>query len=183
MKITNQNETQMVIRQSAATDYLFGALFIFLGILLLVGIIPTDNQAKLILGVILLAMGLLTFVTAKKQTIIIDRSKGVFSIEATGLFGSKKQEVTMSDIVGIHLEEKIKYSVVANSPGEPSVSNRNQKEYYSSAVLKNGAEILFSKETPSTLTVFSFFLFSPEGNKIRNTDERIAEFIGVPLRV
>ena len=63
----------------------------------------TNINAAYILGILLLAIGILGFLAQGKQTIVVDPATRCITVEDKTPFGLKQQTIKFSDILEIHI--------------------------------------------------------------------------------
>jgi hypothetical protein len=87
----------------------------------------TNGMAGLLLGVLLLVIGFAGLISSGKQTVVIDPSARLITVEDTTHFGSKKRSIRFDEIVSVSIGFLGKRSNLV-------------KIYYLSLKLKSGKE-------------------------------------------
>ena len=65
----------------------------------------TDSRAGFLLGILLLVVGIGTFLAGAKQVIVVEPRSRRVVVERVSLLGSRRTEVQFSEIAGVDVEE------------------------------------------------------------------------------
>jgi hypothetical protein len=176
MKIAQETQGQLVLKQSGLSARIFGILFVVIGIGVFTLFSSQNITAARLIGGVFALVGIFVFITAKYITITIDKTQNKCNFFTVTLIGKKSQDVALDQIKEVSLEETITHSTGSDGP-------ENQINYTLVFYLQDGEGI----PVPISSASGSFSVNGlPMGEMVgRNKNvvlgNNIATFIGVPF--
>lgn len=173
MKIIAESESSMEAQRSPWGQIALGAGIIAIGIFTVVGIRGHGLALILLLFLAVAAFGVFEIVSAKRVTIVADKSSGTFTVSWRSILGAGESSVAIADIDAITYRETV--TTQRTSKGVRKVRKDDSTLY-----LKDGSSLLLDKEqTSSSASLFSFWTPSLGRSSDEVADKALAGFIGV----
>lgn len=176
MQLEQENETQLVLKQSGLSNMLYGLLFVGMGTIVVIAANQNVLIARLFGGLCVI-VGILVVVTSKFITIIIDKAQNQLEYLTNNLLGKKINTVDLKQIKEVSLEE-----FVSDSSGARGRSTRIS--YYLVFNLQDGEGIsILMGGDSGGITVNGVPLGGFKAGRNQNVvlANKIASFIGVPF--
>ena len=187
MRISQENPTSLTLKDNNYIGLIIGTTFVVVSLFLLftteVLRAPFDFK-KLLPSGIFLILGIVTVLTNKFTTIILDKNQNEASIKSIGVLGKKHNEILLNSIARVELKQEYKMESTntgANIRGF-SVGSRIPRLYYQLAfVLNNGQEIqLDNPKSGLSIGIGGNIMGGRE--KERETGKKIAIFLNIPFQ-
>jgi hypothetical protein len=179
MKVKLQTDTEMVVKSSPIVQMISAVIVLIIGLVVLAGAIKATLDMRLIVGGIMVLFSILVILLTRFRTIAIDKASDSFHITLKSIIGKKNQEFKVSDVDRIEISEQMMRGMPGNQPGF-SMGTSTQVQYTSFIMLKNGDQILLSREHPGTGAAQGFGIFLAH-SRDRKTDKKIAGFLNIPF--
>lgn len=173
MKIVDQSDSEMVLKQSPTGSQIFGVIFAAIGLFAII----VANQNKFfafMIGSIFVIFGLLVVVNAKSITIRINRASNTIAMLFKTIIGKKEQQLSFNQIKELAIEAYIQ----TTGGGGP----RNQVKHNLVFYTTDGGSILIPFESKATgWVVMGYQIVTGEKERARELGETIAKYINVPF--
>ncbi len=177
MKIIQQNEKSLVLKNSNVVSIIIGIGFAFVGAFIAYESSATNGFGGIEtwLPIIFSLVGIAVVVFSRSKMFDFDKERGKFTIKKKGLFGTAANEYGFGDIAGIELSEQYRSETVQQ--GNVSVSRPELFENLSVA-MKDGRRIGLDSGRAGFATIGGISV----GNRGRqDLGQTMASFIGVPF--
>jgi hypothetical protein len=169
MKITNQTENIMELKESNIFSYIIAILLGFCAFILLFN---GEFSGYSILGfLVLLGITVAIFLLTKKVHIIIDKNKKLITREEKTILKENSDKIKIEELDHIQVREIKSYSQDSEGYSHTNFS------YNILLILKNKKEILLNYSSSSKRILF----FRLKSND-QKTGEKIAKFLEVPYK-
>lgn len=153
MKITQQNETLMILKDWPTLPFFIGLIFILVGIIMIFFPSSLKESPPVWVGVIFFILGCFASLSSKITTITIDKANDKISFYQRGFFGTENENFTLSQIKEIRIKKE-----------------ELSKLFSIVFLLKNGEEIPLGNN------------FSSVYRAKRKLAEKISTFIKIPFQ-
>jgi hypothetical protein len=175
VKIVTSDQNQLVATDKATSGLIIGFILVLLGIGIAVAFFAGKSLGGLI-GLALIAFGVLAIVSHKARTLTIDKGAGSMTLNVKSIFGSKDYPYATADALKIQLVQSVSQEYVGG--GGPGMAGREQTEEKTQLllVLKNGTTIDLAD---AQRNMSSFGIFGKVPNQ--GVGQQIATFLGVPF--
>jgi hypothetical protein len=166
MKIIQEDDNQMILKDRNYVSFIIGIIFSFLGLITIFKADLFTNQPPIWSGFVWVLLGFFAIIVSKITTITLDKSINKLLFFRKGLSGQSNHEYDLNQIK--ELELSVAYSQ----------SKRKQGYSYHLAFIFNNGEIVpLSPGTSSNHRLMGRQII-PE----KNIGARIASFLGVPFQ-
>jgi hypothetical protein len=166
MKITRENQNLLVLQESGLFVYVFGTIFILLGLFIVFSPSFLSDNPPLWTGIVGILLGSLVIVISKNTTISLDKTSNKLLFLKKGITGQTVKEYSLDQIKEIEMFAS--YS---------SSSSGSGYSYHLAFVFKNNEEVPLN---PGDSTIIRFM-----GRQIipeKKLGEKIADFLNVPFQ-
>jgi hypothetical protein len=174
LNIAEQTQSRMVAQRSALPQTAAGIALIGVGIITAGAMRHAFPEGLLFLA--LAAFGVYQIVSAKRVTMVADKTAGTLAIAWRSLLGAGERSVSMANIDGITYRESISTERVTSDRWQWRRIRKDESVLY----LKDGSSLTLDKERTSLGTVASLWSTLTRSSD-REVDRALADFIGVPF--
>jgi hypothetical protein len=169
MKISRQTSNSMELKESNLFSYFIAIILAVTAFSLL---FTNEIEPPILLGfLILLAIAIFIFLTAKNVHIIIDKSNKLIKRSEKSILKKRSDEINIEQLDHINVREVKSYT-----KDDDGYSRKNYS-YRILLVLKDNREILLNYNSSSRK-----FLFFKLKSKDQKTGEKIAKFLELPYK-
>ena len=175
MKIVEESETNLILKQGFILNIIIGILLVTAGIGLFFIDNTNVNTARIVAFAFILS-GIISVVLANATTITIDKTTNKICFLTSRLWGKKLQEIAINQVKEVSLEEYITQNYAENN------RPRNQLNFTLVFYLLDGQGIPFKLGSQGSFGINGLPLGMFLGrNKNVVLGNKIALFIGVPF--
>lgn len=178
MKIINQTENELLVKDGNWSSVIFGIIFILIG----AGLIYSSyvsGSVSIWIGIIFLAVGLLVAFLTSTIIINFNKTNGQFYYQKKNLVGGKSVTYNIADILRIETRKEWRTENTSSSKGISMP--RSVLMSQSVILLKSGEELPIDHQKKSSQTIFSSVLMGGQGNGVAIANQ-IATFLNVPFQ-
>jgi hypothetical protein len=183
MKIINQSENQMSLKDSNALSLILGAVFIIIGIFGAFGTYAASRfSGPFWVMAVFLLIGLIMIFTSAAISVTIDKTQNKISFLKKRLIGSKTQIYDIPDVLRVELRQSYRMEQGARNQNGIISMPRQILQHQSVIVLKDGTELpLENIKSSSSSGIGSIVLLGGTGKELSMANQ-VANFLGVPFQ-
>ncbi len=173
MRIVEQSDAKMVVRSSSAANLVGGLFFVLFGVLTLS--VAHGTMAGLLVGLAVLAVGLLLVLAARRVMVTADKLRATVTVQARRLLHSTNRTDAIADVERVTTDQRY----ASDHPsGTRIVGNR-----YSNIILvyKDGSRVTLDREKGMTRHLPGGVTCNQGGD--HTVETALATFLDVPLVV
>ena len=175
MKVVEESETKLVIKQGIFLNIILGILIVAAGVVLFF-IANTNVNTGRIFALALIIAGIISILLASATTITVDKTTNKIAFLISRLWGKKLQEMAINQVKEISLEEYVTQNYSDNR------RPRSQLNFTLVFYLQDGQGIPFRLGSQSNFAFNGLPIGMFLGrNKNVVMGNKIAAFIGVPF--
>ena len=175
MKVVEESETKLVIKQGIFLNIILGILIVAAGVVLFF-IANTNVNTGRIFALALIIAGIISILLASATTITVDKTTNKIAFLISRLWGKKLQEMAINQVKEISLEEYVTQNYSDNR------RPRSQLNFTLVYYLQDGQGIPFRLGSQSNFAFNGLPIGMFLGrNKNVVMGNKIAAFIGVPF--
>ena len=175
MKIIEQNEQHLIIKDGMTNSLLFGLLFIIVGVFVLYK--SAGRAVLLFVGACFVLVGLFMFFAATSYTVEIGGSQILYKKKR--LLGTQIRSYNSADAVRVETKQRISYSSGSPRAGSNFSVPTPQLSYQSVLVFKDGQELALDNIHNATSWMGGMLMSVP--NKEFVAAHAVADYLHVPF--
>ena len=142
MKIINQSENQMSLKDSNVTSLILGAVFIIVGVFGAFGIYSVSRfSVPFWVMAAFFLVGLIIIFTSASILVIIDKTQNQISFLKKRLIGSKAQNYNIQNVLRIELRKSYKMEAGTRNQNGTITPPRQILQHQAVIVFKDGTEV------------------------------------------
>lgn len=179
MKIIQESESRMVLKDHRYSMFAGGAVFLFIG----VGVayfLSSQGMVPLAFGVIFALVGLFIILNTRMVTAVLDKGHGRLSISMRSVLKGESREEEIGKVRGVVLQKDVEVSHSSRRS-----SGGTYYRYTLKFLLEGGSELSLDFGRvgmgSGTMSIIGGLAASPDERKHRDA-KQVADFLGVPLK-
>lgn len=180
MKIANQTDSAMLLKEGGASGILFSIVFMLVGL----GVGYSQHfsiSPALWVAVAFFVVGLVMLLLASSITVKINKTDGQLAYQTQRLVGSKSTTFAIADVLRIETRKQWRMENVSSGNRGASMP-RQVLMMQSVIVFKNGQELpLDHQKSSSSMSIGPAVLMGGSGAEVAIA-KQVADFMGVPFQ-
>jgi uncharacterized protein (UPF0333 family) len=183
MKIINQSENQMSLKDGNALSLILGAVFIIIGVFGAFGIYSASRFSGPFWAMtVFFLIGLIIIFTSAAILVTIDKTQNQISFLKKRLAGSKSQTYNIQNVLRIELRKSYRMQAGTRNQNGTITPPRQILQHQSVIVLKDGTEVpLENVKSSGNAGIGTEVLLGGTGKEL-SISNQIANFLGVPFQ-
>ena len=173
MKITEQTESRLVVRNSSMSTVVVGAVVLLAGILVL--LYSRHTVGIMVVGLGFAIAGLASLLLARDLTVTADRLRATVTIRARSPLRSMDKTVAIAAVDRVTTDQLY----AADGPSDIRIVNTQWSKII--VVFKDGSYVVLDREVGKTRRLPGGAAFTQGAD--RTVETALAQFLGVPLVV
>jgi hypothetical protein len=183
MKIINQTQDQMNLKDGNASSLIIGLVLILGGSYSIYHFYSASGPSNILwVAAVILLFGLIMIFLSSTITVAIDKSQNQISFLKKRLIGNKSQTFNIQDALRVELRKSYSMQSGTRSPNGGMVMPREVLNYQSVIIFKDGTELpLESVKSSGGTNIGSAVLMGGTGKELSMANQ-VANFLGVPFQ-
>jgi Tetraspanin family. len=183
MKIINQSENQMSLKDGNVTSLILGAVFIIVGVFGAFGIYSASRfSIPFWVMAVFFLIGLIIIFTSAAILVTIDKTQNQISFLKKRLIGSKAQNYNIQNVLRVELRKSYKMEAGTRNQNGTITPPRQILQHQAVIVFKDGTEVpLENVKNSSGVGIGAEVLLGGTGKEL-SISNQIANFLGVPFQ-
>jgi hypothetical protein len=183
MKITNQTQSQMVLKDGNIIGLVVGVLLIIGGGYYAYHIYSTAGISNIVwVSLAVLVIGLIILLTSSTITVSIDKTQNQIFFQKKRLLGTKSQTFNIQDVLRVELRKSYRMQPGTGSANGVTSMPTETLAYQSVIVLKDGSELpLENIKNSGSTSIGGAVLMGGTGKELSMSNQ-VANFLGVPFQ-
>ncbi len=183
MKIFNQDQNKMTLKDGNASGLIIGVVLIIVGAYGAYYLRSTDGSSSAVwVAAAVLLFGLITIFASSAIIVNIDKSQNQIAFQRKRLLGSKSQNYNIPDALRVELRKSYHMQSANRSSNGAMSMPQEVLSYQSVIIFKDGAELpLDNVKNSSGTSIGSAVLMGGAGKEL-SIASQVATFLNIPFQ-